>query len=123
MCDSRDASYLWTIYVQDMINFTKEVLCFTHGLDKSAFIDDLRTYRATLKTIEMIGEAAAKMPASVRLSHPHIAWGDIIGTRNRVTHFYSGIDDDIIWDIIQNEIPTLIPQLRNLLEDVQGQQP
>ena len=123
MCDSHDTTYLWTIYVQDMIKFTKEVLCFTRGLDQRAFVDDLRTYRATLKTIEMIGEAAAKMPASVRLSHPHIAWSDIIGTRNRVTHFYSGIDNDIIWDIVQNDIPALLPQLWQLLEDVQQQQP
>ena len=123
MCDSRGTTYLWTIYVQDMIKFTKEVLCFTRGLDQRAFVDDLRTYRATVKTIEMIGEAAAKMPASVRLSHPHIAWGDIIGTRNRVTHFYSGIDDDIIWDIIQTDIPTLIPQLGRLLEDARQDQP
>ena len=122
MCDSHDTTYLWTIYVQDMIKFTQEVLCFTRGLDQRAFVDDLRTYRATLKTIEMIGEAAAKMPASVRLSHPHIAWRDIIGTRNRVTHFYSGIDDDIIWDIVQNDIPALLPQLWQLLVDVQQQQ-
>ena len=123
MSDSGDTRFLWDIFVQDMLQFAKEVLCFTRGIDQGAFINDLRTYRATLKTIEMIGEAAANVPASVRLSHPHIAWGDIIGTRNRVAHFYSGIDDDIIWDIIQTDIPTLIPQLEKILEDAQPDQP
>lgn len=123
MSESRDTRFLWTIYVKDMLQFANEVLYFTSGLNQSAFVNDLRTYRATLKTIEIIGEAAAKMPASVRLSHPHIAWANIIGTRNRVTHFYSGIDDDIIRDIVQTDIPTLLPQLEKLLADQKSDQP
>ena len=123
MSEPHDANDFWTIYAEDMMQFAKEVLCFTHGMDQNEFLNDLRTYRATLKTIEMIGEAAAKVPASVTLSHPNIPWGDIIGTRNRVAHFYSGIDDDIIWYIVQTDIPTLIPQLEKLLADEEHEKP
>ncbi len=123
MSESSETRFLWTIYVRDMLQFAKEVLCLTRGLDQSEFVNDLRVYRATLKTIEMIGEAAAKIPDSIRLSYPHIAWGEIIGTRNRVTHFYSGVDDDIIWDIVQNDIPALIPQLEKVLADENREKP
>ena len=77
---------------------------------------------ATLHNIQLIGEAATHIPEDVKKTYPNIPWHDIIGTRNRIVHGYSGLNQDIIWNIIQTNIPALIPQLRNLLEDVQQQQ-
>ena len=69
-------------------------------------MSDMRTYDATLRNLELIGEAAARVPSDVGEAHPHIPWRRIIGTRNRLAHDYLGIDDDMIWDIVQTEIPT-----------------
>ena len=70
--------------------------------------------------MELIGEAVTHIPAEVREAHPEIQWRRVIATRNRLAHGYSGIDDDIIWDIIQTGVPKLLPALRDLLNSTSG---
>ena len=106
----------WFFYIQDMIEFSEKVLSYTDGMDQDAFVADGRTYDATLRNLELIGEAATHIPNEVRAAHPEIQWRRIIGTRNRVAHGYLGLDDDVIWDIIRTDIPKLLPALRNLLD-------
>ena len=79
------------------------------------FVADGRTYDATLRNLELLGEAASNVPSDVRSAHPEIQWRLIIGVRNRLAHGYLSIDDDIVWDIIQTDIPALLPALRHLL--------
>ena len=116
MCDKGGEERSWRLYVQDMIEFGEKALSYTEGLDQSAFVADELTYDATLRNIELIGEAATHIPSDIREAHSEIRWREIVGTRNRVAHGYLGIDDDVIWYIIQDEIPDLLPRLRRLLE-------
>ena len=111
-----DVARDWRLSVEDMIEFGQRVAAYAHGMDQEAFIADGRTYDATLRNIELIGEAATHVPARVRLANPGIEWRRIVATRNRVAHAYLGIDDDVIWDIIQTDIPELLVALRRLLE-------
>ncbi|MCY3561220.1 MAG: DUF86 domain-containing protein [bacterium] len=107
----------WRPYVQDMVEFGDRVATYVEGLDQRGFTADQRTYDATLRNLELLGEAATHVPESVREAHPEIAWRQIIGTRNRLAHGYLGIDDDVIWDIIQTDIPALLVALARLLND------
>ena len=66
--------------------------------------------------MELIGEAATHIPTEVREAHPEIQWRRIIATRNRLAHGYLGMDDDVIWDIIQTDVPKLLTGLRELLK-------
>ena len=106
----------WRLFVHDMIEFCEKVLTYTNGLDQAAFVADGRTYDATLRNLELIGEAATHVPEEVCKAHPEIDWRGIVGTRNRLAHGYLSISDKIIWNIIQNIIPNLSPALRNLLD-------
>ena len=110
----------WRLYIQDMIEFGEKVLSYTDGLDQEAFIAETLVYDAALRNMELIGEAATHIPAEVREAHPEIQWRRVIATRNRLAHGYSGIDDDIIWDIIQTDVPKLLPALQNLLNATSG---
>ena len=110
----------WRLYIQDMIEFGEKVLSYTDGLDQEAFIAETLVYDAALRNMELIGEAATHIPAEVREAHPEIQWRRVIATRNRLAHGYSGIDDDIIWDIIQTGVPKLLPALRDLLNTTSG---
>ena len=67
-----------------------------------------------LKNLEVIGEAAKRVPAQVRDSAPEIAWREIAGLRDIIVHEYFGLDLDIIWDVVAARIPTLVTQLRKL---------
>ena len=105
----------WRFYIQDMIEFSEKVLSYTEGLDQDEFIADELTYDATLRNLELIGEAATHIPSEVREAYPDIPWRAIVGTRNRLAHSYLIINNNIIWTIIQDAIPKLLPELRNLL--------
>lgn len=74
------------------------------------------TYDAVLRNLELIGEAATHIPEAVRDAHPEISWRAIVGARNRLAHSYLLIDDEIIWTMIEDAVPSLLPALRALLE-------
>ncbi len=88
-------------------------------MGQSEFIASGLTYDATLRNLELIGEAATHIPDTVREGHPEVPWRMIIATRNRLTHAYLGIDDDTIWSIIQDDVPSLLLALKSIREEVQ----
>lgn len=67
-------SRAWRFYVEDMIGFCQRIGDYTAGLDKTAFVSSRMPYDATLRNIELIGEAAAHIPETVRDAHPEIPW-------------------------------------------------
>ncbi len=119
MSDASEPLRGWRFYIADMIEFGENVLSFTDGMDRDAFIGDARTYHAVLRNLELIGEAATHIPAGIREAHPDIPWHAIIGARNRMAHAYRHIDDDVIWTMIEDAVPELLPALRQLLETVE----
>ena len=110
----------WRFYLDDMIDFGKKVLTYTDGLDQAGFMANGLSYDATLRNLELIGEAATHIPSEVRTVHPEIPWRMIIATRNRLIHAYLGIDDDTIWSIIQDDVPELLPLLKTLKNEAQS---
>jgi uncharacterized protein with HEPN domain len=115
--DTGQAKREWRFYVDDMIAFADKVQAYTNELDQSGFVADARTYDATLRNLELIGEAATHVPDDVRTAHPDVAWRLIVATRNRLIHAYLGIDDDTLWSIIRDDIPALITALQKLKQD------
>ena len=111
----------WRHFVQDMIEFSKRIGSYTDGLSQTQFVSDTLTYDATLRNLELIGEAARHVPSEIRAAYPNTQWRAIIGTRNRVVHAYLGIDDDVIWDIIRTDVPSLITQMQELLRNTEGE--
>lgn len=104
----------WRFYRNDMIEFAQLVLEYTDGYSQAEFEQDRRTYDATLRNIELIGEAATHIPAEIREQAPNIPWRQLIATRNHIIHAYLGLDNDILWSIIQTDIPQLLNDLKQL---------
>ena len=104
----------WRFYLDDMIAFAEKVIAYTNGLDQAGFVASGLNYDAVLRNLELIGEAAAHIPDSVRATNPQIPWRLIIATRNRLIHSYLGIDNDTLWSIIRSDVPVLLPNLRAL---------
>jgi uncharacterized protein with HEPN domain len=104
----------WRFYVDDMIAFAERVLEFTAGLDQSGFVANRLVYDATVRNLTLIGEAANNIPTDIRSNYASIPWRQVIATRNKLIHAYLGIDDDILWSIVRDDIPALLIQLRGL---------
>lgn len=102
----------WRFYVDDMIAFAEKVLAYTAGMDQPAFVANSLVYDATLRNLELIGEAATHVPDDVRQAHSEVPWRMVIATRNRLVHAYLGIDNDTLWSIVITDVTALLPMLR-----------
>lgn len=104
----------WRFYVEDMIGCAEKVATYTEGLDQARFVGSGLNYDATLRNLELIGEAARHVPDAVREAYPDIPWRQLVATRNRLAHGYLGIDNDVLWSIIQDDIPPLLARLMEM---------
>ena len=98
-------------YINDMIEFAGKVLAYTSGLDQAGFVASGLTYDATLRNLELIGEAATHIPDGVRTAHPEIPWREIVGMRHHLVHGYDAVDYDILWTVATEDFPPLARQI------------
>ena len=104
----------WRFYIDDMIAFAEKVVAYTNGLDQRAFVASGLIHDATLRNLELIGEAATHVPDDVRTAHPQVPWRLVVATRNRLIHGYLGIDNDTLWSIVVSDVPAFLPMLRTV---------
>lgn len=95
------------MYLQDIAQSCEKILQFTAGFTQSDLVRDEKTYDAVVRNLEIIGEAAKNISDELRKQLPDIKWRKAAGLRDMLAHVYFGIDDDILWDIVQNKVPQL----------------
>jgi len=105
------ASRPWELYLQDMQVFAARAVQYCQGKGITAFLEDHLLQDAVIRNIELIGEAATRVPDHVREGKPEIPWRQIIAMRNQLIHAYLGVDLEIVWDVVQSELPELLRQL------------
>ena len=104
------------MYVRDMIEFSQKVLLYTDGLNEESFKANGLIHDATLRNVQLVGQAAMYVPAEVQDTYPDIPWRAIIGVRNRLAHSYPDLSDSILWSIIEDAIPEMLPKSAFILE-------
>lgn len=93
------------------------LLCILKGFTLEDFEHSGLNYDATIRNLELIGEAATHIPSDIKEKHSEIPWRLIVATRNRLIHGYLGIDNDTLWSIIKDDVPPLLIMLENLYND------
>ena len=109
------------LLLADILERVQRIERHVVGMDLQAFVGDEKTTDAVVRSLEVIGEAASRMPSEYRRSHSEIPWRRIIGLRNRVIHAYFEVDLELVWEIVSNELPTLREQIRALLREEAGE--
>ena len=102
-------------YLLDMLLSARDAAEFAAGLTFPQFERSRLHQNATLKAIEVIGEAAARISEKTRQAHPGIPWPEIIGMRNRLVHAYFEVDLKRVWKTAQQDIPRLIDLIEPLV--------
>lgn len=108
-----DAQFLR--HILDEINFT---VSETKGLAFGDFIKSETLKRACTRSLEIIGEAVKNLSPEFRKKHREIDWKKIAGMRDKVIHFYFGVNWDIVWDVVENRLPVLKIQIENVLNEM-----
>lgn len=109
--------------LEDILQRIRRVARFVRGMEREEFLADEKTCDSVVRNLEVIGEAAGRLPAEFRGSHPEVPWRRIIGLRNRVVHAYFDVDLELVWQIVQHELPELegtLGRIANGLADDPG---
>ncbi|MCK4913038.1 MAG: DUF86 domain-containing protein [Planctomycetes bacterium] len=106
-----------TMYLQDIAQSCEKILKFTKGLTQQELVDDDKTYDAVVRNLEVIGEAAKHIPDNIREKLCDIQWRKIAGMRDMLAHAYFGIDNNILWDVVQNKIPPLFKSIKAFISE------
>lgn len=102
-------------YLLDMLLAARKAVKFTQGVTFDRFESDEILQFATLRALQIIGEAARRISPEFKETHPAIPWAAIVGMRHRLVHEYFRIRVQKVWEAVQNDLPELIPQLEALV--------
>jgi uncharacterized protein with HEPN domain len=93
-----------------------QIGAYIHGIEYEEFLGDRKTQDAVVRNIEIIGEASKHVSEHLKKKYPQVPWKDFARLRDKVIHFYSGVNYDIVWDVATNELPKALKQIRKILE-------
>jgi len=105
----------WQDRVRDILDAIVEIQEFTRGMDFDTFKDDDKSIRAVEMNFIIIGEAANQIPDDVEEKYPSIPWTLMRAMRNRIVHVYFNVDEKLMWDTVQNDLPPLVAELEKLI--------
>jgi len=88
----------------------------TAGLTRDEFVANETLRRAFVRSLEIVGEAAKKIPEEFRAQYPTVEWRAMSGMRDRLIHDYFGVDYELVWDVVHNRIPELRRQIASMIE-------
>ncbi|GIU71459.1 MAG: DUF86 domain-containing protein [Candidatus Nitrosocaldaceae archaeon] len=101
-------------FIKDIIDEINNIEEFTKGLSYQDLIKDIKTKYAVIRSLEIIGEAVKNIPDDIKDEHKDIPWKRIAGMRDKLIHAYFGIDDDMLWQTIKEDIPNLKHMIEKL---------
>lgn len=108
-------------YLQDILNTIAIAEQFVAGMNFDEFQTDQKTIFAVTRAIEVIGEATKHIPQSLRDQYPGIAWKGVTGMRDKLIHAYFGVNLEVLWDTVQQDLPVLKPVIEQILTDTLNQ--
>jgi len=107
-------------YLHDILDSVRLIEQFLKGITYQGFLGDALRQNAVLRCLEVVGEAARNVSASLRSRYPAVPWNDIIGMRHKIAHDYTDIQLPMVWDTVTNDLPVFKKQVEQILEDLAG---
>jgi uncharacterized protein with HEPN domain len=107
-------------YLTDLLQAIRDIEQYTaNAKDFEAFSADAMRIHAVLYNLEIIGEAAKKVPTAIKRKYSHVEWRKMAGLRDVVAHEYFGISLEIVWGVIQNNLPIVKEQIEGILHEIE----
>lgn len=110
MCERTDLQF-----IQDILESTDAALSFVDGYDFAQFLEDRKTKSAVIRELEIIGEASSRISSEKKDKYPDIPWRLLKDFRNVLSHEYFGVNETIVWDILQTKLPGLKVQVTDII--------
>ena len=104
------------LYLEDIVSSISKIQDYIKDLSFQDFINDQMLLDAVVRNLEIIGEAARNIPPDISSKHTDVEWGKMVSMRNKVMHEYFGVDEEILWKTISDDLPSLKSKIEKLLE-------
>lgn len=101
--------------IRHMLDHTREAVSLAASKTRADLDSDRLLNLALVRLLEIVGEAAGRVPKEYCRLHPEIPWPQLISLRNRLIHGYDSVDFDILWQIVVSDLPSLIPLLERMI--------
>lgn len=99
-------------FLLDMLQSAELIMTYTAQCSKAEFVANVQLQDSVIRRLLVIAEAARRVSETTRQTLPKISWQEILGMRNRLVHEYDDVNLNIVWDVVQFEIPSLIEELQ-----------
>ncbi|HOW53723.1 MAG TPA: DUF86 domain-containing protein [Syntrophorhabdaceae bacterium] len=103
-----------TELLQDILECASRIVTYIDNIDYETFRHDLKTQDAVIRNLEIIGEAVKLVSGQTKKNHMDVPWKEIAGTRDKLIHDYFGVNIDVVWNVIKDDLPVLMTKLRNI---------
>jgi uncharacterized protein with HEPN domain len=103
-------------FLADCKEAIMRISAYTEDLSYEQFLEDKKTQDAVVRNLEVIGEAAKNVSEELKRKHPQIPWQDLAGVQDKLIHHYFGVNFDIVWNIVRQELPKVLSQLEGILK-------
>lgn len=105
-----------SLYLKDILHAIESIETFLTGMNFETFRADDKTASAVIRKLEVIGEAVKQLPEEARQRYPDIPWKQVAGMRDKLIHFYFGVDPGLIWQTVHNRLPSLKATILEMLD-------
>ncbi len=106
------------LFIKDILEHIEKMESFIAGMSYEDFIRDTKTNFAVVRCVEIVGEAAKNIPDSIREKYKQVPWKYLTGMRDKIAHFYFGIDLKRVWEVSTVKLPPLKPDIQQILADI-----
>ena len=106
-----------SIYLNHILDAISNIISFTNDLDKEGFVNNKLVQDATIRNLEIIGEAAKNLSPEYRKENPEVDWKGMAGMRDKLIHHYMGVDIPSVWGVIVEVLPILNQKISVLLNE------
>jgi len=110
----------YQLYLKDILSAIESVEKFITKMTLNEFMADDKTASAVVRKYEIIGEATKQIPDEIRTKYPDIPWKEMAGMRDKLIHFYFGIDYKLIWETSRKRLPLLKPLLKDIISNIES---
>lgn len=105
----------YNIYLEDILESIEYIESYINEISLKSFLNDPLLQDAVIRRIEIIGEAVGKLPEEIKKNKPEVPWQDMKDMRNKLIHDYGYVDLELVWAVVQKELPTLKEKIAQML--------
>jgi len=109
----------YKLFIKDILECINKIENFVGEMSFDEFMKDEKTKSAVIRELEVMGEATKNIPKSIRDKYKNLPWSQIAKTRDKIIHFYFGVDYEVIWEVVKKRLPEIKAVIERIFKELE----